>query len=408
MTHTVDSARSTWWQGAVGVLGAALLFNLGQGVLRPTMPLYLRQVFSANYRMVTAIPTVFGAGKWVASLPTGYVLGRVGPRPLMVCGLLVIALSDVGSVMTSTYVVFLGFRALAGVGWAMFGTVATAVMVDLPAAQRRGRAVSLLMMSETSGLLLGTAAGGWLYQGLGVASPFVFEAACMLMATILAAGWALPRRSQTTGAGGPGDRSELGAVLGTPGVMVVSVTNAILTVVQTGVLVFLFPLYLVNRGGFGPTAVGLLTSASVLGRLAALWVGGSISDRWGRMRVLTAGLLAYTAVVGSVPFVTHPIALSLWSFALGAAGGFVAPLPTAVIADQVPPPLQGLAIGWLRTMTDSGQIVGPLVMGACADAAGLSTPFHLGAVLLMAAAWRCRRYARLTPAVGRRHGDARD
>ena len=53
------------------MLGAAFLFNLGQGVLRPTMPLYLREVFSANYRMVTAIPTVFGAGKWVASLPTG-------------------------------------------------------------------------------------------------------------------------------------------------------------------------------------------------------------------------------------------------------------------------------------------------------------------------------------------------
>lgn len=126
------------------------------------------------------------------------------------------------------------------------------------------------------------------------------------------------------------------------------------------------------------------------------------------MRVLTAGLWAYAAVIGSVPFVTHPVALSLWSFALGAAGGFVAPLPTAVIADRVPPPLQGLAIGWLRTMTDSGQIVGPLVMGACADALGLSTPFHLGAVLLIAAAWRCRRDASGTPAVGRRHGDARD
>jgi MFS family permease len=154
----------------------------GSGDLAPDDAALSAEVFSANYRMVTAIPTAFGAGKWVASLPTGYVLGRVGPRPLMVCGLLIIALSDVGSVMTSAYVVFLGFRALAGVGWAMFGTVATAVMVDLPAAQRRGRALSLLMMSETSGLLLGTAAGGWLYQGLGVESPFVFEAACMLLA----------------------------------------------------------------------------------------------------------------------------------------------------------------------------------------------------------------------------------
>jgi MFS family permease len=70
----------------IAVLAAAFLFNLGQGVLRPAMPLYLQRTFSANYRMVTLIPVVFGAGKWIANLPTGYLLGRLG-RPLMVAGL---------------------------------------------------------------------------------------------------------------------------------------------------------------------------------------------------------------------------------------------------------------------------------------------------------------------------------
>src|SRR5262245_9339783 len=115
----------------MAVLAGALLFNLGQGVLRPTMPLYLQQVFSANYRMVTAIPTVFGAGKWVASLPAGYLQSRLGRRPIMMGGLLVIAASDVASAVVWGYPAFLGVRALAGVGWAMFGTVATTAMVDL-------------------------------------------------------------------------------------------------------------------------------------------------------------------------------------------------------------------------------------------------------------------------------------
>ncbi len=216
--------------------------------------------------------------------------------------------------------------------------------------------------------------------------------------------WALPPASQKPTAEGWGDRNQLGEVLRAPGVLDASVTNAVLTVIQTGVLVFLFPLYLVNRGGFAPAAVGVLTSVGILGRLVALWVGGSVSDRWGRMRVLVAGLLAYAALLGSVPFLTHPVALSLWSLALGAAAGFVAPLPTAVVADRVLPPLHGLAIGWLRTMTDSGQILGPLVMGACADALDLSAPFHLGAALLLAAAWRCGRQGRRTPASGHDKG----
>jgi MFS family permease len=169
-----------------------------------------------------------------------------------------------------------------------------------------------------------------------------------------------------------------------------SLTNGILTAIQTGVLVFLLPLYLVERGGFGPKAVGVLASLSIVGRLVALWCGGNLSDRWGRSRVLMSGLLLYAALLGSVPMLTDAMLLGLWSFALGAAAGFVAPLPTALIADRAVPPMQGLAIGWLRTVTDSGQIVGPLVMGVCADALGLSAPFQLGALLLVGAAWWCR------------------
>jgi MFS family permease len=373
------------------VLVGAFLFNLGQGVLRPTLPLYLQAVFSANYRMVTVIPVVFGMGKWVASLPTGYLLDRVGRRRLMAGGLILIALGDIGSALTAGYGIFLSLRALAGVGWAAFSTVATTTMVDHPASRRRGRAVSLLLMSETLGLLLGSSVGGWLYQGFSVASPFLFEAACMLVAAVVVGAGALPAASRSAVPRGPRDRRLLGEVLRVPGVLLMGLTNAALIAIQTGVLVFLFPLYLVNRGGLGPEPVGLLISLSVLGRLLALWLGGSVSDRWGRLRVLIPGLLGYAALLGSVAFLTHPVALGLWSLAIGGTAGFVAALPTALIGDQVPPALQGVAIGWLRTMTDSGQILGPLVMGALADAVDLSTPFLLGAALLVATAWRCRQ-----------------
>ena len=379
------------WQAPLGVLAGAFLFNLGQGVLRPTLPLYLQAVFSANYRMVTVIPVVFGMGKWVASLPAGYLLDRVGRRRLMVAGLILIALGDLGSALTSDYGIFLSLRALAGVGWAAFSTVATTTMVDHPASGRRGRAVSLLLMSETLGLLLGSSAGGWLYQGVSVASPLLFEAACMLVAAVAVGGGALPASSRSAEPRGPRDPRLLGEALRVPGVLLMGLTNAALIAIQTGVLVFLFPLYLVNRGGLGPEPVGLLISLSVLGRLLALWLGGSVSDRWGRLRVLIPGLLGYAALLGSVAFLTHPVALGLWSLAIGGTAGFVAALPTALIGDQVPPALQGVAIGWLRTMTDSGQILGPLVMGALADAVDLSTPFLLGAALLVATAWRCRQ-----------------
>jgi hypothetical protein len=56
MSDLVQAGRWGPWQVPVAVLAAALLFNLGQGVLRPTLPLYLQQVLAANYQMVTVMP----------------------------------------------------------------------------------------------------------------------------------------------------------------------------------------------------------------------------------------------------------------------------------------------------------------------------------------------------------------
>jgi hypothetical protein len=44
-------------------------------------------------------------------------------------------------------------------------------------------------------------------------------------------------------------------------------------------------------------------------------------------------------------------------------------------------------------MTDSGQIIGPLVMGFLADLIDLSAPFLVGALLLTATAWQCHHQA---------------
>jgi MFS family permease len=377
------------------ILAAAFLFNLGQGVLRPAMPLYLQRTFSANYRMVTLIPVMFGAGKWIANLPTGYLANRFG-RPLMFAGLVLIALIDVLSVLTSRFDVFLGLRALGGLGWAMFATVATTATVSV-SPQRRGRTISLLLMSETLGLLLGSAAGGWLYQGIGVASPFLFEAVCMVVAALTVLHWAsvssAPPASQR-----PQDRRALRIVLNTPGVVLMGVTSALLTGIQVGVLVFLFPLYLFTRAGLGPKAVGTVVSLSVLGRLGALWLGGNVSDRWGRMRALIPGLVVYAALLAGTSQLTSPIVLGVCSLAIGATAGFVASIPTTATSDQVEPALQGIAIGWIRTMSDSGQIIGPLLMGAAADAVDVSAPFLIGAALFAGAAWKCCRYARAATA----------
>lgn len=374
------------------MLAAAFLFNLGQGVLRPSLPLYLRETFGASYRMVTLIPVVFGAGKWIASMPTGALLDRGRRVPLMVTGLLIVAAADLLSLVVVRYPTFLGVRAGAGTGWAMVATVATTAMVHRNGA--RGRAVSALLMMETFGLLLGTAAGGWLYERAGRGSPFLVEAACLVIAAAVvgSCGIPAPERRPPSPANGV-DRGLLRSVVRAPGVLLVCVVSAALMAIQTGVLVFLFPLYLLEQGGMSPQAAGSLVALSVAGRLGALWIGGGASDRRDRMALLSRGLVGFGVVLGTLPLASTPWLLGVWSVLLGAGGGFVAGLPATIVGDRIDASQHGRAIGALRTAADTGMLLGPLVMGPLADALGLAAPFLAAALMLCVLAWACGRHA---------------
>src|SRR3989441_10108590 len=119
----------------------------------------------------------------------------------------------------------------------------------------------------------------------------------MVVAAIVVARWARLRADGTTSPRSHPPRS-LGTVLRMPAVLLMGVTSALLTAIQTGLLVFLFPLYLLQRGGVSPEVVGFLVGLGVLGRLVALWLGGSGSDRGGGARGVTAGVLTYAGVLG--------------------------------------------------------------------------------------------------------------
>jgi MFS family permease len=101
-------------------------------------------------------------------------------------------------------------------------------------------------------------------------------------------------------------------------------------------------------------------------------------------------LTSYGVVLGGLVMLDDPVMLGFVSLAAGAAAGLVAPLPAALVGDLVPAARRGAAIGCLRWMTDTGQIVGPLTLGALADATDLVVAFLAAAVLLAGAASFCR------------------
>jgi MFS family permease len=173
-------------------------------------------------------------------------------------------------------------------------------------------------------------------------------------------------------------------------------SNATLAGIQTGVMVFLFPLYLAERAAMSPEKVGYLVAVGVVGRLTALWLAGRIRHQRARISMLALGLVSFGLLLGTFVIVKGSVLFTVWSLLMGGTGGFVAGLPTTIIGDRVDPSRHGAAVAWLRTATDAGMLVGPLVMGQLADALDLTAPFVLAGIISCALATACYRQALTT------------
>lgn len=114
-------------------------------------------------------------------------------------------------------------------------------------------------------------------------------------------------------------------------------------------------------------------------------MGGALSDRFGRKRLLVAGWTLYAAV-----YITFGLATEAWHvWALFAAYGIFFSLTEgaerALVADIVSADQRGSAFGWFHLAVGLGALPASLLFGVLWDRHGPATAFATGAALAMAA-----------------------
>ncbi|HJT79084.1 MAG TPA: MFS transporter [Gemmataceae bacterium] len=153
-------------------------------------------------------------------------------------------------------------------------------------------------------------------------------------------------------------------------VLTAACSLAVLTYVQRQGFVAGTP-YLQRDLGLNDEQMGYLLSGWLLAYGAFQVPGGLLGDRLGARRLLTALVLAWSVVLGSVALIAVlpgggwvPFALLLvlrFLFGSFQAGGF--PGLARVVADWVPTPRRGFAQGLLWTCSRVGGFVAPLLVG---------------------------------------------
>ncbi|MFJ4046353.1 MFS transporter [Microbacterium sp. NPDC089987] len=100
---------------------------------------------------------------------------------------------------------------------------------------------------------------------------------------------------------------------------------------------------------------------------ALILLAGSLSDAYGRVRVMRIGLIAFGIASVAVAAAPDPLVLIVARAAQGAAGAMLVPSSLALITATMRGELQSRAIGVWTAFTTGAQLVGPLMGGLFVD-----------------------------------------
>lgn len=367
----------------IGLVGVAHgLSHFFQLALPPLFPL-LRAEFDATWTLLGALVGVFYAASGVTQFGAGFVVDRVGARPVLLGGLaLLVGGTLVASFAPGLYWLF-PVVALMGVGNGVFHPADFAILNSNVGERRLGHAYS----THGIGGSLGYAAAPVVSFGLASMLGWRNALAVMGVAGLVMVGVLFTQRNHLdsqTSAVKHTLRGSMGLFAQLPIVMCFAYF-----VVQTmaGVGVQTFAASALNAGFSVPLALanGAVT-AYLLGSVAGILAGGFLAARTARHdRVAAGGLLGGAALVALVASGVAPSLLLPLFTAMGFAVGSTGPSRDLIVRSATPKGASGRVYGFVYSGLDIGATVGPIWFGLMLDHAMARGMFFAIAALLAAA-----------------------
>jgi MFS family permease len=370
------------------LIAAAFVIAIGYGIVAPVLPQFAT-TFGVGVAAASAVVSVFAVARLLFAPAGGRILNRIGERPTYVTGVLIVALSSAATAFAQTYWQLLLFRGLGGIGSVMFTISAMGLIVRLAPPRMRGRVSGYYASAFLVGGVLGPVVGG-LLAGFGMQAPFLIYAVSLLVAVAVVH---FRLKDEVLGAGA--DRRNQPVMTVAEARRVGAYRSALVSSFANGwtahgIRVALVPLFAVAVLGAGPAVAGLALAVYAAGNAMTLPVTGRLTDRFGRRPLVLSGLVlngVATMGLGLVQDVPWFVVLSLVA---GMGSGTLNPGQQATVADVIGPDRAGgPVLARFQMSADAGQILGPVVAGALADAAGFGWAFGVsGAIMLLAAgAW---------------------
>jgi MFS family permease len=362
----------------------ATILALGQSMVAPIIP-GLTKSFGIGVDAASLVFVAYSAGALVVTFPAGYLMDKIGRRPVLLAGPLLTAVGSFMTPFSHTFFELLFWRFVVGAASQLWQQGRVLVIADTAPHDQRARQMQWMMGMTRAGQLFGPSMGGFLAAGFGLWIPFAVHAALTIVAVIPAYNMiqeTAPSRSRKK------DDSEEVKAQGWGPVIKYMITFQI--------VVFLFiqvfaqfcrggqdqgslNLYAVYAYDMGPADLGLLNTIAIMFGIPVPFLTGYLMDKFGRRAVIAPGFAAYAIAVGLMSltaFYPLPMSYFLATYVLvqataGTTGGTMQVLGT----DLSPQENRGRFFAIWRTIANIGAAVSPAIYGLIAEHAGFGMAF---------------------------------
>ncbi|MBA2476915.1 MAG: MFS transporter, partial [Actinobacteria bacterium] len=360
------------------------------GLERSVLPLVGERDFGLTSRgAILSFVVAFGIAKALANLAAGGLADRVGRKRLLMLGWVLALPVPALIALAPNWGWIVGANLLLGANQGLAWSMTVVMKIDLVGPVRRGLALGLnesagylgvATAAFATGALAATFAPRTLVWVGAAAIAALGTAISILLVRDTGAHVALEQRAHGPSAGQT-LRAAFARVTVREPTLRACAQAGLVNNLNDALAWGLAPLYLAANGG-STTEIGI-----VAGTYPAVWgagqlVTGWLSDHAGRKPLIAAGMLVQAGALALLVASGGAFAPALVAaIFLGVGTALVYPTLIAAVSDGVQPVERAQVVGVYRFWRDFGFVVGALVAGLVADAAGAGTAIAIVAAL---------------------------
>lgn len=372
--NTLPPATMRQDAGVIGLVGLAhMISHYSQLLLPPLFP-WLKDAFNASYIELGFLMTVFFVVSCAVQAASGFLVDRLGPRPILFGGLGLLGVAALGYALSPSYWVMAMFSVVAGIGNGVFHPVDYTLLNRKVSAGRLGHAYSFHGITGSLGWALAPAmlvplaiAFSWRTALMGAAAlAFCVLGVLWLNRSRLALPTAAPHEAAGHTAAAPAEGSF--DFLRVPAVWMCFAFFLFYAVVLSVIQAFA-PEAARQLHGVPVALAAMCLTVYMVCAAGGMVLGGFLAAdpaRCERVVGIGFGIAALVALViglASVPAAAVPALFGAMGFASGIAG----PSRDLLVKKSTPPNATGRVYGVVYSGLDIGQAFAPLVFGALMD-----------------------------------------